>query len=347
MTAFQSLCSIICASLTLGTLAPALAADPNKTVTREIPVGSKQEDMQQVVNRVDELVNEMTNLTTNLKTAINPDELRVTMKQLNRTLENASKTLSPESGLNQTAQRSLTKLEDAIEQLRALAIRVNQGEGSVGMLLNDPVYANEVKEILKNTNRLVSRMGDVRLLVDIGAHRLMAHSGSRGFGKLEIWPNRGRFYLVGMSSDPRGKPTHTIETTTINGTATTVTDTLTNTPTDFLLTGMIGQAFLGERLDLSIGFLYGDGTVSAKLNLGNFGWMRDVRDLQLHVDLFSNSKASDVIDGRVTLTYRPWMATYIQGGLESFRQVNGTLSTFVGAGLAFEDQDIKLLFALR
>ena len=117
---------------------------------REIPVGAGAGDMQAIVGRVDQLVGEMTHLTTNLKQAIRPEELRETMKQLNRALENASKTIAPEGSLNQTAQRSLAKLEDAIEQLRLIMTRINKGEGSVGMLLNDPVYAVEMREAIKN-----------------------------------------------------------------------------------------------------------------------------------------------------------------------------------------------------
>ena len=68
------------------------AANPK---SRVVPVGSESEDMQQLVGRVDTLVREMTSLTTNLKDSINPQELHETMRQLNRALENAGKTLSP------------------------------------------------------------------------------------------------------------------------------------------------------------------------------------------------------------------------------------------------------------
>ena len=139
---------------------------------REIPVGTGAGDMQAVVGRVDQLVGEMTNLTANLKQAIRPEELRDTMKQLNRALENASKTIAPEGSLNQTAQRSLAKLEDAIEQLRLIMTRINKGEGSVGKLLNDPVYADEIHEAIKNVNRLLGKVSDLRLTVDVGGQKL-------------------------------------------------------------------------------------------------------------------------------------------------------------------------------
>ena len=70
----------------------------------------------------------MSGLTSNLKKTLNPEEMKKTMDQLNVTLQSANKTLSPEGGINQTAQRTLAKLEDAIEQLRDQMTRVNKGE---------------------------------------------------------------------------------------------------------------------------------------------------------------------------------------------------------------------------
>ena len=78
----------------------ASAEGAEKKPSRQIPVGEGSQDVQQLMKKVDSLVGEMTSLTNHLRDAINPEDLRATMKQLNRTLENASKTLSPEGGLN-------------------------------------------------------------------------------------------------------------------------------------------------------------------------------------------------------------------------------------------------------
>ena len=44
---------------------------------------------------------------------------------------------------------------------------------------------------------------------------------------------------------------------------------------------------------------------------------------------------------------RPWMALYARVGIDSFNTLNDSLPYYVGAGVAFDDSDIKLLFALR
>jgi phospholipid/cholesterol/gamma-HCH transport system substrate-binding protein len=312
---------------------------------REIPVGENSQDIQQLVNRVDSLVNEMTGLTQNLRQGLNPEEMRQTMRQLNKTLENASRTLSPEGGLNQTAQRTLAKLEDAIEQLRDMMTRVNRGEGSVGMLLNDPSYAQQIREALDNLNRLLNKAGHLRLVVDVGAQELVGYGGGRGYFELGIWPSSDRYYRLGIAVDPRGKLTIT-QTTTIAGGQTTQTETQQNEINAFLLTGMLGKTFFYGRLDLSAGVQYGDGTASAMVNLGPPG---QVDEFAIRDDLYSLSNNRGVAD-RVTGYIHPvsyFKDVYMDVGIEDFREVNDKINYFYGVGLRFDDEDIKFLLSLK
>lgn len=323
--------------------APATTKPAARTGTsgRQIPVGETSQDMQAVVNRVDGLVNEMTQLTSNLRQAINPEELRATMKQLNKTLENASKTLSPDSGLNQTAQRTLAKLEASIDQLRDMLTRMNKGEGSVGRVVNDPVFADELEKALKSLNKILGRASEFRFVVDIGGQRLRGYDGSRGYFKFYIYPNPERYYLLGISVDPRGRRSITNTLTEAGGTSTSIRTTQVE-ETGILLTGMVGKLFFDRRLDLSIGALYGDGAVSAAIN---FGPVKHEADLQLRGDVYS--RGQDVpTDARLTLTARVFEALYLDGGLESFRKIEGKTAWSYGAGVAFDDEDIKMLFTL-
>lgn len=313
----------------------------SKTGGRQIPVGETSQDMQAVVNKVDGLVSEMTALTSNLRQAINPEELRATMRQLNKTLENASKTLSPDGGLNQTAQRTLAKLEAAIEQLRDMLTRMNKGEGSVGKLLNDPVYADELEKALKNLNKILGRASEFRFVVDIGGERLRGYDGSRGYFNFYIWPNPDRYYRLGISVDPRGRRTIT-DTTTEGGNQSTTVRTTQVEETGILLTGMVGKLFFNRRLDLSIGVLYGDGAVEAGINFGPVGQEDKFRVLG---DIYSRGQEVPT-DGRLEAIAKVYMGFYVDAGLESFRKINGKTAWSYGAGISFDDEDIKLLFTL-
>jgi phospholipid/cholesterol/gamma-HCH transport system substrate-binding protein len=321
---------------------------PKKKRSREIPVGETTQDVQHLVNEVDKLVGEMTELTTNLKSAINPDELRKVMRGLNIALENAAKTLSPEGGLTSTAQRALGKLDDAIEQLRDMLTRINQGKGSVGKVINDEDYADELKKALKNLNSLLGRASDIRIVLDIGAAMLAAHEGGRGWFLLNIWPSRDRYYRVGVTVDPRGKLSG-VTTTTSVGNTTTTTKTTRVEQSGILLTVMFGKV-LWDRLDLSVGILHGDGGASIQTNLGS---SEDPERFQIRGDVYARSQGPDqktLLNQRLSLVVFPIRSEllesiYIKGGMESFRTVNGKTDYYYGAGLRFDDKDIKLLFS--
>ena len=310
---------------------------------REIPVGEESQDIGRLVNRVNDLIGEVSGAANNLKKAIDPDDLKKTMQQLNRTLENASKTLAPEGGLNQTAQRTLAKLEDFAEQLRDLSTRINKGEGSLGMLLNDPTYADEIRLALRNTNKLLNKVDGFRFLVDVGAAQLTQYNGGRGWFQLAIWPNRDRYYLLGISTDPRGLLTNTITTTTAGG-FTQVTQTQVNQQTGILLTGMLGKVFF-DRIDLSVGALYGDGAGSVALRLGPTG---AEEKFQIRNDVYFRNSASS-LDDRISLSVQPFSSVYLTAGIESVHQyqATGKLIFYYGAGLRFDDEDIKTLFAFK
>jgi phospholipid/cholesterol/gamma-HCH transport system substrate-binding protein len=320
-------------------LVPSAAAEDRKKPSQEVQVGSSGQDVQELVNQVNGLVSEMTNLTKGLKESINPQDLRNTMQQLNRTLENASRTISPEGNLTTTAQRTLAKLEDAIEQMRDLSIRINRGEGSVGMLLSDPFYAEQIKELLKNANNLLSRVGGIRFVVDVGAQSLPAYNGTRGNFLLSIWPTADRYYRLGAGVDPRGFRRNMTTTTVSGGTVTTV-ETTTLEPTALVFTAMLGKV-LFKRLDLSVGALYGDGVAAAAVYLGPKG---HEERYQFFTNYYSRGQGTG-IQVRAGLMARPFDSIYLSGGVETLNSVGGSVPYFIGAGVAFDDNDIKMLFA--
>ncbi len=308
--------------------------------TKSIPVGEKSTDMQA-------LMGEMKSLTTTLKESINPEEIRSTIRQLNKTLEEASKTLSPQGGLTQTAQRSLIKLEDAIDQMRDQMTRINQGQGSVGMVLNDPAYAEELKKALKALNRLLGRAGEMRLEMNLGIQQLSAFDAARASVLLSIYPKPDRYYLIGVDMDPRGVFSQKVTTTEISGASgPNVVSSTVQDKGGFSMSVMFGK-IIKERYDISIGLLRGDGATSFGVNLGPAD---NTQQLQLKTDLYFRAKTINGIwtaqaDSRIYSIYQPISIFYLSGGVEGFRKVDGRFSYFFGGGMRFEDEDVKLLFS--
>lgn len=316
---------------------------------KQVPVGESNQDMSQTVEKVNSMVHEITDLTSSLKESLNPAELKKTLQQLNTTLESAGQTLSPRGNLTSSAQRSLAKLEDAIDQVRDQLTRINQGKGSVGMLLNDPTYAEEIKVILKKASNLVGKVDQVKFIVDAGFEQLMAWNGTRGWFKLAIWPNDERYYLLGVATDPRGR-FYGVQTTTMVGAVTQTSVQNTLDPSGVMIVGQMGKVFW-KRFDVALGLVYNDFAVTIKLLLGpnNNRRMFTIENdtYNRFLGLSSAGTAVSTIDNRTKLVIRPIDPLYLSGALESIRTLNGQLNWSVGAGISFNDEDIKILFSLR
>ncbi|MDR3607139.1 MAG: hypothetical protein P4M08_07150 [Oligoflexia bacterium] len=318
-------------------------ADPtSQPSSREVPVSSEAKEAQDVMNRVNSLTNQLTGLGTQLKSGLPPDQLHETVQKINQALTNASKMLSPRSGINETEQRVAAKLADAMEQLKDASARIEQGQGSIGMMLKDPELGQELKEVATKFQKLMSHKHELRFVIDIGAEEVVGYSEgtSRAYFNLGIWPTEDYYYLFGFADDPRGKVT-IVHTTVIgpSGNATS-TDTYKVDETGFVFTGMVGKQFFRKRLDLSAGFLYGDLDMSAAGNLGP----RDLEDrLKLRVDFYSHS-IGEPLNERITLILRPWPVVYGVGGVDGVRRVGGTVPWLYGVGITFDDADIRYLF---
>jgi hypothetical protein len=132
------------------------------------------------------------------------------------------------------------------------------------------------------------------------------------------------------------------------GGITQVTQTQVVEPTKLLFTAMLGKVFY-HRFDFSLGALYGDGAVSAQIFLGPVG----SEDLfSFRTDIYVRNNSGSPMGERLSVQMRPFSNLYVRAGVESFQNYNGPggtggLPLFVGGGLSFDDEDIKLLFTFK
>lgn len=84
-------------------------------------------------------------ITTNL--ANNNENIDHTLKNLRTTSDNLSKA---------RIQETIAKLESASEELNGVMKKINEGQGSIGMAVNDKALYNDVSTTLKSLNDLVS-----------------------------------------------------------------------------------------------------------------------------------------------------------------------------------------------
>ncbi len=217
----------------------------------------------------------------------------------------------------------------------------------ISAMPKDPVYADEVLKAMKNLNKLLNRASDIEFRVRLGTEQLPAYRGGRGYFQLQVLPNPGRYYLIGITVDPRGRRSLVNTTTTSNGQSTSVSSEQIEEG-GLLLTGMLGK-ILWNRVDVAAGAMHGDGAISIGFHLGPAGYERM---FSFRGDTYIRGQGLGMNE-RAMLIAQPFIrdelfgTLYVNGGFESLQKFNGKTNVVFGAGVTFNDEDIKLLFAFK
>ena len=121
-------------------------------------------------------------------------------------------------------RRNTEILEETLESIRVVSRRIEEGEGTVGKLINDDEAYNNLNDTLSGLNKVIRRTESIKLNVDLHGHYLTEADGTKGYLTLDIIPTPDKFYRFELIDDPEGlRQFETSTTTSTAGTTTTTT----------------------------------------------------------------------------------------------------------------------------
>lgn len=250
---------------------------------------------------------------------------------------------------------SLNRTAGEVEQI---AGRINAGEGTLGYLINNDTPARQVEETLGQVNRtvdevnaLVSSVNDLQAQVfydgafyvgtspQSGLSTNPAHLGSRNAIGVRVMPREDYWYVVEIVDHPLGS---------IEQTETSYPD-LGESYTRYVRTLDTRFSFQFERRYGNLGFRLGMKDSSG--GVGADAWLWHDR-LWLSADLYDFTYGSwPLLDGTPNLTLgakvEPYPHLFVQAGLYNvlFGARHGFATGYVGGGIRFDDNDIRLILA--
>ena len=331
------------ASLLYNFLFPsAEAADDKK---RNPIIASREKELADTMENVDKLLIELTFIAKDLRSATKDGRLKRLVNNLNAVSENLAKMLAngQDSEYVKEIMESLKKAAKGVE--KALT-KLGEGEGSIGKLLVDEELYNEAVAAVRNINSLLGKASALKTMIDISSHHIDAYDGAKAHFSLKIEPNPSRYYLVGISTDPRGKEEKTTTTTVVNGGSPTIEEKIVKEENGLKFTLVFGKYY--GPLDLHLGLMENTGM------LGVGYWFDKERRVGILAQLYKDTNVSvgeeeeDPIRSRVFLRGKFFKGLYVKAGVEDFRKAdNGKIPYFIGFGISFTDNDIKYLLAFR
>lgn len=231
------------------------------------------------------------------------------------------------------------------DNLKILTSRLNNGEGTLGKLLNDETTVKKINEAVDNVNNMLGGFNKMDFRLDLNAAQWSKRSDSRvGLG-IDIAPRSDYWYTLGFASTPDGKLNTSTSTVTqldpVTGKPVTVLASNRYVTTDQAFTA---SAQFAKRIGAAI---FSAGIVEGKGGAGLELRALDADRLRVGVLAYDFTKRDDKPNPRYRLTssYQFWKGAYVQAGIQDI--ANKDLRTvFFGGGLRWKDDDLKRMIGL-
>lgn len=332
------------AQYSLDFIIPSVYAEENREIARKRTTLTAQSEteLSDLIAKGEKLADQLTLLIRDIRGMTSQKEFKQVVVNMNKTLLHLEKMLRPESKERRIIKDSIRSMERSLRQTEEIISKVNQGKGTLGKLINDPSIYDEAKSAIKSVNLLLGKAGTLKTFVDIGAVNIYAYDGARGSFKIYIKPNEDRYYMLSASNDPRGKITRTRTEIFDTNENFSKEDKLVIEEEGILFSLMFGKYF--GPLDLRIGLMENTG------GIGIGYWFDDNRTIGIHAEFFRRSK-HDALTTRVYARAQVFMGLYVTAGVDEFKSrkygERSAVPYWYGAGVYFDDEDLKYLLAFK
>jgi phospholipid/cholesterol/gamma-HCH transport system substrate-binding protein len=326
-------------------------------VQREAPtVGDIIERADRSMAKIEQITNDLHKITRGADPRI---------ENILRNLDDAS---AEAKGLVATAKSELTqtgdKLRDKLDKLdgvigntESISKKINDGQGTLSQLVNDPAIGNNVEQITEDAKGFLGTLFGLKAYVGLRSEYNVFAGLLRHYIAVELHTRPDKFYLIELERGPRGgypdvtltfdptvDPNHWIRRTTIED--------------KLRFTFQFAKRF--SYLTLRYGLKESTGGVGADLDVHWFN-----RDLRLSADVFDASfdRAPRV---KLTAAFELFRHLYVLGGVDELLNTPDTLlivkgtsevpiqfdtftfgrDYFFGGMLRFNDEDLAALLTV-
>ena len=299
---------------------------------------ANQENLNKMIENLAAFAADVRNISESNRENINAilTTFRTTSESMNRTiaaLEDITHKVNQGQGtlgalVNDDA--TVRDLNATLASLKNISDKINSGEGTIGRLVNDTETAEQLDEALTGVNRYLAKEEAFKVYVDYHLDYLTRLSDSRSTFNVRFQPGSDRYYMLGLVSDPWGTYDRTDKSIYINGTPTFIRQEEWSR-SDFKFNAQIARRFQ----DLVIR----GGLFESQAGIGLDYYLLD-DDLRLTFEAFTGDfdRAAHL---RAGLSYDFWRVFYVTAGYDDFISDRDRASPYFGLGLRFNDDDIK------
>lgn len=254
---------------------------------------------------------------------------------------------NPGNEREQTSLRNtLDNLNDSLAHLSSVVRKVDEGQGTLGRVVNDPGIAEKVESTLESADELIGSIAGIETQIELRSEYDVPFRGSnqqiqpaiKNTLGLRIYPKPDKAYVLEAVSDPRGRQTRSLTTAKIGGTQITSDETVIAF-NDLKFSAQFAKRYFFATLRFGIT----ENTGGLGLNLHAFD---DTAELRFDAYDFDRRDPNNIrpIFPRLKVTGLVQLATHIHLQMGIDDPFNRDLQTwFLGGVLRFTDEDLKAM----
>ncbi len=243
-------------------------------------------------------------------------------------------------------QSTLDSLNYSLQNVQDITDKVNEGEGTLGALVNDPVIAEKAEQVLTDVSDVTDTIGRLRTVVSFRSEYHLNAGQLKSVVGLKLQPRRNKYYLIEIVDAYRGLRSNSTEI--VEGPNGPVETQKTTISDDYKLSV---QYAIGNNLTDWLAWYFRFGVIESRGGIGgNLVFFED-RSLELQADLYEFDEGRNP-RLRVFGSYNVFPNIYAFGGIDdALNDYDPALPLFgrnftLGLGFSLDDRDLKGLFTV-
>jgi phospholipid/cholesterol/gamma-HCH transport system substrate-binding protein len=233
--------------------------------------------------------------------------------------------------------KSLQRVEGTLDHIGSISKKIDEGEGTLGVLVNDDKVIKDIEAIIEDTGDLVKRVTQLKTRVELESEYYVDEQALKNYLRLRLQPREDKYYLLEIIDDPRGKTTSSSVVTQTNDPNLPPVVHETSESTDQGIKVSFQFAKKWYFLTGRFGIFEGSGGLGMDLEFFN-------QRLKLSADVFDFTSDEEP-RLRFLANYEFLKHFYFTAGLDDVMNA-GRFDYFFGGGLRFTDHDLKALMTV-
>ncbi|QDG49688.1 MCE family protein [Persicimonas caeni] len=238
-------------------------------------------------------------------------------------------------------QTTLDSLNYSLQNVQDITDKVNEGEGTLGALVNSPTIAEKTERILADAEEFTGRLTRLKTIVQLRSEYHIQHEQLKNVVGVKLQPEPDKYYLLQLIDDFRGNTSivrEDINTTDSSAEDPLYRETTVTTTDDFKFSAQLARGWQATPWFMMYGRF---GIMESSGGLGADFLFGEGQDLQVQTDVFDFSVDRNP-RFRAFATYEFFEYAYIMGGVDDVLNEERR-DYFLGVGLEFDDEDLKAI----